>query len=152
MYTPPVEITVCRVDWWITGYGGTPANRDYYTSFYLLDGSLEFTYDSDLVTNGRSAKVDGSAWNDEWVTWTFSSYPVLAASTNYGLIIHVVDDGEDPSTQESYEDGTDYVNLGYDDENNSTDYIGGRRHWNSLEQVNDHDPEDDILVKIYTMQ
>ena len=145
--------SACQVDWYITARGGDPSVNDYYVEIWTLSGDNLSV--AGMVANGRSNKVDGGvggAWNNSWISFTFSTPPTLAQSTTYAVFLKAIDDGDAAATIGEY-DETNYVIVGMHDGNNDTTRFGGRWAWDSGDLSNTtKDVEDDLHVKIYTMQ
>ena len=82
----------------------------------------------------------------------FFNRPTLAQSTTYAIFVKAIHDGDPANTAGEF-DGTNYVNLGFDNESNDTVRFGGVWSWNSDTLLNiNKDVEDDAHIKVYTMQ
>jgi hypothetical protein len=133
------------------GGSGDQTVNDYYVEVWLLDGSSDF---NSLVTNGRSAKVDGSgSWDYSSVSFVFASDVVYDCSgTNqYAIVIKAIDDGDSADTAGEV-DGTNYTGMGFNDEGDTMNYCEGLAHWDGSGTLQAVDAEDDPKITVYTKQ
>ena len=132
---------VCQLDFRLHDGVGTPANRDVYAAIYSMDGD---DLDTRLAT---STKVDGAAWSDEFVSFTFASPYTCSGSTNYAFVLFTVANDGDPATPTF--SGTDYFRARVNDTGAWT--VGTGRYWwaDELTQTSGIAAMD-IGLKIYT--
>lgn len=119
--------SICGLDLYIWDMLGTPANLDLYAEVWLLDGS-----DGLDTLIQRSDKVDGSAWSQELVSFTFSTPAAYDCSgTNqYGLVFKAVANDAAASTAGAVS-ATDYARTRYDASENTMTHNVARAKWNS---------------------
>jgi len=140
---------ICQVDWYVVGSPGAPSVNDYYCEIWSVDGSSPPHLNA---LQGRSDKVDGNDnWATEFVVFAFSSDVSYSQSTDYAIILKAIDNNDDPATVGEYDD-TNYITIGFDDENNSTTKTFGLRTWKADGTDNQVDVEDDMLIKVHTKQ
>ena len=142
--------TLCQVDFWFGNSGGTPANNDYYAELWLLDGGLAL---ASLVSDGRSAKVDGSSWSGAWQSFTFSTPPTYdcTGTNKYAILVKAIDNDDAAATAGEF-DGTNYTSLGTDDDDNTMTGCEGVATWSAAGALNSIEAPDDPFMVIYTMQ
>jgi hypothetical protein len=149
--TPDSTITVCEFTVNIRSITGdvssTGSHKDFYLQIYDLSSG-----DFDGAALATSDVLDG----DDVVTgdykFTFGTPQSLTLATAYGFAVKMCADGS--TTAEV--DTSNFISLGFDNENNAGDMVGGlvatdgRCRWNSSGTRNTYDPEDDLKVEIYT--
>ena len=138
---------ICQVDFYVHNEAGDPSVNDYWVEIWTMTG------DNLNALQARSAKVDGvNGWSATWVTFTFATPFTLAQNTEYAILIKQLDSGEAAAGTGEY-DNTNYINLYYDDEGGASAKQIGRNTWNSATGASTElDDDDDLYVKIYTMQ
>ena len=139
---------ICQVDFYVHDEIGDPSVNDYWVEIWTMSGDNLDTFQA------RSAKVDGvNGWSDVWVTFTFNTPFTAAQNTEYAILIKMLDTGDAESGTGEY-DNSNYINLRYDDEGDDTAKQIGKNAWNSATgaTTDSRDDEDDVYVKIYTMQ
>jgi len=145
VWTPTTQCKVCRVDVYITNVGGDPSLYDYYVEAWTLTGTPYAL--SALCTNGRSSKQDGAAaWNNTWVSFTYSSYPILAASTAYSIHWKMVASDGDPTGAAVY-DEDNFVAMAEDADGGASVY--DPYVWQADGDYQSNDDNDDPYIKIY---
>ena len=90
---------ICGLDLFVWDMLGTPANLDLYAEVWLLGASDVL---SSLV--GRSGKVDGAAWSQQLVPFTFAA-PLAydcTGTNQYGLLFKAVSNGDSADTAGKY--------------------------------------------------
>ena len=140
---------ICQVDFYVHNVSGNPALNDYWVEIWLMSGD---NLDFGSGVQARSNKVDGVIWTTTWVTFTFDTPFTLSQNTEYAILIKQRDTGESASGVGEY-DASNYINLYYDNEGDDTAKQVGRNIWSSADgSSTELDDQDDIYVKIYTMQ
>jgi hypothetical protein len=152
-YIPATDQCVCSVDFYARVVGTPTGNL--HLRIFTIDGSDQPTA-SIGVSSGIAA---GSAATQTWIsqnagTLDFATCVNLTSGTAYGFgFFRDTDANLDGDTEV---DGTNAVQFYYDDEANSDAIQGGKFRWTWAASfpyaVQDSDLEDDVLVKIKTMQ
>lgn len=160
LYTPASNVDVCALDIYVWSLAGDPTSKGFYAQIWEIgDGDPDPA--NSLVTNlGTSVRLLGT--NLAATTWISANIglfewasPVsLIGSTTYAVIVFV-DTDSNPNDAPEY-DGTNYITWRFDNENNGDAIQAGGFHWTYTSPtphvVNVSDLEDDMLVKIHTME
>lgn len=141
--------SICAIKFYIYDVTGDVTGLDYYAEVWLLDGdSLQ---DSII---GRSAKVDGAAWSDELVAFTFSTpadYDCTGAN-QYALVMKAIANDAAATTTGTYSD-TNYPRTRYSNGVNTMTGNVSRATWNGAgSYIGVNDSSDMIRVEVWTMQ
>ena len=156
VYTPAADECVCAIDVYVYGIQGTlTTDHDYYAQIY----EMTTTTLSSLVTNGTSNVVAGETLAaSTWVSanagkFEFSTCVSLTGSTAYAIVFALDTEG-DGIADEPNLDGTNYWQLGHDDESNIDSVLGGTGKWTWDSSIPYAqiiaDEQDDIQIKVWT--
>lgn len=161
LWTPADDAVVCKIDAYVRAISGTlTSSHDYYARIYSVNAGTNVT--TGVVAT--SAVVPGESMvATTWISanagaFEFLSPPTLSADTKYAIVFFIDRDGNLDDNPEN--DTANYPHFGYDDENNGDGvgdgtYQSGRIYYDYNDigsAVTNLDAEDDILVKIDTIQ
>lgn len=146
VWIPTSDVQICQVDLFIDSDVGDASVNDYYCEIWSMTNN-------DLnAVSGRSSKVDGDAsWANEWVTFSFSTSVSVSSGVTCAIVFKALDDG-DPAANIGEHDDTNYIRGEFDNEGNSSPFRGYWYWESSTNAYTSRDLEDDVYIKIYTMQ